>query len=102
MKICLYIKKLAISPEGKERMLEKLIELLGKDNTQKLEDGITDIILDQIRNDFDDSETYILSPDDVIEFAERCKERAFKSIESDLIQKMENDMRKSLSLLSGE
>ena len=40
-------------------MLEKLIELLGKDNTQKLEDGITDIILDQIRNDFDDSETQI-------------------------------------------
>ena len=40
-------------------MLEKLIGLLGKDNTQKLEDGITDIILDQIRNDFDDSETQI-------------------------------------------
>lgn len=40
-------------------MLEKLIGLLGKDNTQKLEDGITDIILDQIRNDFDDSETKI-------------------------------------------
>lgn len=40
-------------------MLEKLIGLLGKDNTQKLEDGITDIILDQNRNDFDDSETKI-------------------------------------------
>lgn len=83
-------------------MLEKLIDLLGKENTQKLEDGITDIILEQIRDDFDGSETYILPPDDVIEFAERCKEKAFENIESDLIQKMEIDMRKSLSLLSGE
>ena len=32
-------------------MLEKLIELLGEDNAKKIEDGITEIILDRIRAD---------------------------------------------------
>lgn len=81
-------------------MLEKLIELLGKDNAQKLEDGITDIILERIRDDFEDSETYILSPDDVIEFAERCKQKAFAKIEDEVIKEMETKIRKAL--LSGE
>lgn len=83
-------------------MLEKLVQLLGKDNAKKLEDGITDIILEQIRDDFTDSSEYILSPDDVVDFAERCKEKAFKNIESELIKKMEDDLRKSLSLQCGQ
>ena len=83
-------------------MLEKLIELLGKDNTQKLEDGITDIILEQIRSDFSGFSEYILNPDDVTDFAERCKEKAFKNIEAELVQKIEENMQKFLLLLSGE
>lgn len=77
-------------------MLEKLVELLGKDNAKKLEDGITDIILEQIRDDFADSSEYILSPDDVVEFAERCKEKAFNSIEQELVNKMEMILEKLL------
>lgn len=77
-------------------MLEKLIELLGKDNALRLEDGITNIILEQIQNDFSDSENYILCPDDIVEFAEHCKEKAFKNIEAELVQKFEDKMRKSL------
>lgn len=83
-------------------MLTKLIELLSEDNAQKIEDGITDIILETIRCELDTCDTYILDPDDVTEFAEKCKEKAFKNIETELIQKMENDMRKSLSLLTGQ
>lgn len=83
-------------------MLEKLIGLLGKDNVKKLEDGITDIILEQIKYDMDNSENYILAPDDIIEFADRCKEKAFRNLESELIKKMENDMRKSLLLQNNE
>lgn len=79
-------------------MLEKLTELLGKDNAKKLEDGITDIILEQIMDDFSDSSEYILSPDDVVEFVKMCEEEAFKNIEKELIKKMEDDLRKSLSL----
>lgn len=79
-------------------MLEKLIELLGKDNAQRLEDGITDIILEQVKDDFADSKNYILCPDDVIEFAEQCKEKAFKNIEAELVQKFEEKMRKSIMI----
>lgn len=83
-------------------MLEQLIKLLGKDNAQKLEDGITDIILEQIRDDFTGYSEYILNPDDITEFAERCKEKAFKNIESELVKKMEDTMRKSLLQLNVE
>lgn len=56
-------------------MLERLIELLGGDNVKKIEDGITEIILDRIRADLEYYDTYILEPDDITEFAERCKEK---------------------------
>lgn len=77
-------------------MLEKLINLLGEENTKRLEGGITDIILEQVKNDFEGSDTYILSPDDVIDFAERCKEKAFANIEVEIIKNMEEKMRTSL------
>lgn len=77
-------------------MLEKLIELLGEENAQRLENGITDIILEQIRSDFADYSEYILPPDDVIEFAERCKEKAFSNLEAEIVRNMEDKMRKSL------
>lgn len=70
-------------------MLEKLIELLGKDNAQKLEDGLVDIILDQVKDDFSGYTEYILSPEDVIDFADRCKAKAFKNIETELVASME-------------
>lgn len=75
-------------------MLEKLVQLLGEENTKRMEDGITDIILEQIKNDFENRDAYILSPDDVIDFAERCKEKAFSNLEAELIKKMEENMRK--------
>lgn len=83
-------------------MLEKLIELLGGDNVKKIEDGITEIILERIREDLESCNTYILEPDDITEFAERCKEKAFANIEAELMAKMEGDMRKSLSLQNNE
>lgn len=83
-------------------MLEKLIELLGEDNVKKIEDGITEIILDRIRADLEYYDTYILEPDDITEFAERCKEKAFANIKAELIEKMEGNMRKTLSLQNNE
>ncbi len=83
-------------------MLERLIELLGGDNVKKIEDGITEIILDRIRADLEYYDTYILEPDDITEFTERCKEKAFANTEAELITKMECDMRKSLSLQNNE
>lgn len=83
-------------------MLGKIAELLRQDNMKKLEDGIIDIILAQIQSDFSGLSEYILDPDDVTEFVEKCKEKAFKNIEAELIAKMEGDMRKSLSLQNNE
>lgn len=81
-------------------LLEKLNAVLGADNVKRLEDGITDIMLERIKDDFDCYDTYILEPDEVADFAESCKEKAFKNIETELVQKLEVHMRKSLSLLN--
>lgn len=81
-------------------MLEKLIELLGEDNTDRLKVGIVELILNRIEIDFENSGEWVLNPDDVAELAESCKEKAFKNIENELVQKLEIHMRKSLSLVN--
>lgn len=83
-------------------MLEKLIELLGEDNMNHLKEGITELILNQIKSDFENNGEWVLNPDDVAEFAESCKEKAFKNIEAELVQKMENYMRNSFVLTRTE
>lgn len=54
-------------------MLEKLIELLGEDNTDRLKVGIVELILNRIEIDFENSGEWVLNPDDVAELAESCK-----------------------------
>lgn len=78
-------------------MLGKLIELLGEDNVQKIEDGITEMILEGIKDDIiNNREEYIINPDDISEFAECCKQKAFAKIEDEVIKEMETKMRKAL------
>lgn len=76
--------------------ISPLEQLLGEDNIKRLQDGITDIILKQIKNDFEDCSEYILNPDDIMEFAERCKEKAFLNIETEIIKNIEMNMKSSL------
>lgn len=83
-------------------MSEKLIELLGEDNTNLLKVGIVKLILNQIEIDLENSGEWVLNPDDVVEFAENCKEKAFKNIETELVQKLETHMRKTLLLLDNK
>lgn len=83
-------------------MSEKLIELLGEDNTNLLKVGIVKLILNQIEIDLENSGEWVLNPDDIVEFAEKCKEKAFKNIETELVQKLETHMRKTLSLLDNK
>lgn len=69
----------------------------GKDNAQKIEDGITDIILEGIKDDLVNNRgEYLINPDDIIEFAEDCKQKAFAKIEDEVIKEMETIMRKAL------
>lgn len=75
--------------------ISPLEQLLGEDNIKRLQDGITDIILKQIKNDFEDCSEF-LNPDDIMEFAERCKEKAFLNIETEIVKNIEMNMKSSL------
>lgn len=72
--------------------LKAVIEILGEDNAEKLKSSIVDIILDNIRNDFENYTCYLLDPDDMAEFVEECKKEAFKKIKEDVV----NDMMKKI------
>lgn len=71
-----------------------LIELLGEDNQKRLKDSVTDFIIEAIKNDIDDysHESYILNPEDIIDFVEKCKKEAFERIKEDVV----NDMMKKI------
>lgn len=72
--------------------LKAVIEVLGEENTERLKSSIVDIILDNIRNDFENYTCYLLEPDDVSIFIEECKKEAFEKIKEDVI----NDMMKKI------
>lgn len=72
--------------------LKAVIEVLGEDNAERLKSSIVDIILDNIRNDFENYTCYLLDPDDVVEFVEECKKEAFEKIKEDVV----NDMMKKI------
>ena len=67
-----------------------LIKLLGEENEKRLKDTITDIIIDAVRDDVDSytRQSYIIDPDEFIEFVEKCKEEAFATVREELVNSM--------------
>ena len=56
------------------------IKVLGEKNAERLKSSIVDIIIENISNDFESYDSYLLDPDDVAEFIEECKKEAFNRI----------------------
>ena len=75
-----------------------LTELLGEDNNKKIKDNVAQFIIDAIEDDIRDynRESYILNPDEIIDFVNECKEEAFKRVKEDVVNKMEDKIKLSL------
>ena len=75
-----------------------LMELLGEENNKKIKDKVTQFIIDAIEDDIDDynKDSYILNPEDIIDFVNECKEEAFKRVKEDVVNQMVDKIKLSL------
>lgn len=75
-----------------------LMELLGEDNNKKIKDKVAQFIIDAIEDDIHDYNrvSYILNPQEIIDFVNECKEEAFKRIKEDVINQMVDKIKLSL------
>lgn len=78
--------------------LIQTIELLGEDNVINLKKKITDMIVGAIRRELEQytSESYILDIDEIQDFINDCKEKAFDNLKEDIIATMEKRIKESL------
>ena len=75
-----------------------LIELLGEENNKKIKDKVTQFIIDSIEDDIHDynRDSYILNPEEIIDFVNECKEEAFKRVKEDVVNQMIDKIKFSL------
>ena len=75
-----------------------LMELLGEENNKKIKDKVTQFIIDAIEDDIDDynKDSYILNPEEIIDFVNECKEESFKRIKEDVVNQMVDKIKLSL------
>lgn len=67
-----------------------LMELLGEDNNKKIKDKVTQFIIEAIEDDIHEysKNNYILNPEEIIDFVDKCKEEAFKKVKEDVVNQM--------------
>ena len=75
-----------------------LMELLGEDNNKKIKDKVTQFIIYAMEDDIKDydRQSYILNPEEIIDFVNECKDEAFKRIKEDVINQMVDKIKLSL------
>ena len=75
-----------------------LMGLLGEENNKKIKDKVTQFIIDAIEDDIKDydRQSYILNPEEIIDFVNNCKEEAFKRIKEDVVNQMVDKIKLSL------
>ena len=78
--------------------LTGLMELLGEENNKKIKDNVTQFIIDAIEDDIRDynRNSYILNPEEIIDFVNECKEEAFKRVKEDVVNQMVDKIKLSL------
>ena len=77
-----------------------LIGLLGEDNQKKIKDKVTDFIINAIQDDVKDYDmgTYIFDPDEILDFVNECKEKAFNKVKEDVVNGMIEKLKSQLDL----
>ena len=75
-----------------------LMELLGEENNKKIKDKVTQFIIDAMEDDIHDynRDSYILNPEEIIDFVNECKEEAFKRVKEDVVNQMAHKIKLSL------
>ena len=75
-----------------------LIGILGEENNKKIKDKVTQFIIDAIEDDIRDYDrnSYILNPEEIIDFVNECKEEAFKRVKEDVVAQMVDKIKLSL------
>ena len=75
-----------------------LMELLGEDNNKKIKDKVTQFIIDAMEDDMRQysRDSYILNPEEIIDFVSECKEEAFKRVKEDVVNQMVDKIKLSL------
>ena len=75
-----------------------LMELLGEENNNKIKDKVTQFIIDAMEDDIHDynRDSYILNPEEIIDFVDECKEEAFKRVKEDVVNQMVEKIKLSL------
>ena len=75
-----------------------LMGLLGEDNNNKIKDKVTQFIIDAIEDDIHcyERNSYILDPEEIIDFVNECKEEAFKRVKEDVVNKIVDKIKLSL------
>lgn len=75
-----------------------LMELLGEENNKKIKDNIAQFIVDAVEDDIRDydRDSYILNPEEIIDFVNECKEEAFKRVKEDVVNQMVDKIKLSL------
>lgn len=75
-----------------------LMEILGEENNKKIKDKVTQFIIDAVEDDIRDydRDSYILNPEEIIDFVNECKEEAFKRVKEDIVNQMVDKIKLSL------
>ena len=75
-----------------------LMELLGEENNKRIKDKVTQFIIDAVEDDIHDynRDSYILNPEEIIDFVDECKKEAFKRVKEDVINQMMDKIKLSL------
>ena len=75
-----------------------LIELLGEENNKKIKDKVAQFIIDVMEDDIHEysRDSYILNPEEIIDFVNKCKEEAFKRVKEDVVNQMADKIKLSL------
>lgn len=75
-----------------------LIEILGEENNKKIKNKVTQFIIDAVEDDIRDydRDSYILNPEEIVDFVNECKEEAFKRVKEDVVAQMVDKIKLSL------
>ena len=65
---------------------------------EKIKDKVAQFIIDAIEDDIRDynRDSYILNPEEIIDFVNECKEEALKRIKEDVVNQMMDKIKLSL------
>ena len=74
------------------------LKIRTEENNKKIKDKVAQFIIDAIEDDIHDynRDSYILNPEEIIDFVNECKEEAFKRVKEDVVNQMVDKIKLSL------